>query len=99
VTAAPPGSAPRPWGKAFTVYRYGSDELIFSLDQNLRSGTIDVLGVLRWLQDHGLVSAAAGIAQIDFGWEICSTGGQPEKFGVSRFTLTSKCGPAGGCFG
>jgi hypothetical protein len=86
-------------GKAFTVYRYGSDELIFSLDQNLRSGTIDVLGVLRWLQDHGLVSATAGLAQIDFGWEICSTGGQPEKFAVSRFTLTSKCGPAGGCFG
>src|SRR5262245_3890449 len=85
-------------GKAFTVYRYGSDELIFSLNEDLPSGTIDILGVLQWLQDHGLVSTGAGLSQIDFGWEICSTGGEPEKFAVSRYTLTSKCGSAGGCF-
>jgi len=85
-------------GQAFTVYRYGG-EIIFSLDRNEQSGTVDILATLKWLQGHGLVSAKAGLAQVDFGFEICSTGGKPEKFAVSRYTLTSRCGPTGGCFG
>jgi Glycosyl hydrolase family 12 len=86
-------------GQAFTVYRYGDGEIIFSLDQNERSGSIDILAALKWLQGRGLVSAKAQLGQVDFGFEICSTGGKPEKFAVSRYTLTSSCGPAGGCFG
>ena len=86
-------------GRAFTVYQYGGGEIIFSLDHNERSGTVDILATLKWLQGRGLVSAGAQLGQIDFGFEICSTGGKPEKFAVSRYTLTSTCGPAGGCFG
>jgi hypothetical protein len=86
-------------GEAFTVYQYGSGEIIFSLDQNEQSGTVDILAALKWLQGHGLVSAKAQLGQVDFGFEICSTGSKPEKFAVSRYTLTSTCGPAGGCFG
>jgi Glycosyl hydrolase family 12 len=86
-------------GQAFTVYEYGSGEVIFSLDQNEQSGTVDILATLKWLQGHGLESAGAQLGQVDFGFEICSTGGKPEKFAVSRYTLTSTCGSAGGCFG
>lgn len=86
-------------GQAFTVYQYGGGEVIFSLDQNEQSGTVDILATLKWLQGHGLVSAGARLGQVDFGFEICSTGGKPEKFAVSRYTLTSTCGPTGGCFG
>jgi Glycosyl hydrolase family 12 len=88
-------------GQAFTVYQYGSGdgEIIFSLDQNEQSGTVDILATLKWLQGHGLASAGAQLGQVDFGFEICSTGGKPEKFAVSRYTLTSTCGPAGGCSG
>jgi len=86
-------------GQAFTVYQYGGGEIIFSLDQNKQSGTVDILAAVKWLQGHGLVSAGARLGQVDFGFEICSTGGKPEKFAVSRYTLTSTCGPAGGCFG
>jgi hypothetical protein len=85
--------------QAFTVYQYGGGEIIFSLDQNEQSGTVDILAALQWLQGHGMVSASAQLGQVDFGFEICSTGGKPEKFAVSRYTLTSTCGPAGGCFG
>jgi hypothetical protein len=86
-------------GQAFTVYQYGGGEIIFSLDQNEQSGTVDILTTLKWLQSHGLASAGARLGQVDFGFEICSTGGNPEKFAVSRYMLTSTCGPAGGCFG
>jgi hypothetical protein len=86
-------------GQAFTVNQFGDGEIIFSLNQNEQSGTIDILGTLKWLQGHGLVSAGARLGQVDFGFEICSTGGKPEKFAVSRYTLTSTCGAAGGCFG
>jgi hypothetical protein len=86
-------------GHAFTVYQYHGGEIIFSLDQNEQAGTVDILAALKWLQGHGLVSAGARLGQVDFGFEICSTGGKPEQFAVSRYTLTSTCGPAGGCFG
>lgn len=86
-------------GQGFTVYQYGSGEIIFSLNHNEQSGAVDILATLKWLQSHGRVSAGAGLGQVDFGFEICSTGGKPEKFAVSRYTLTSTCGPAGGCFG
>jgi hypothetical protein len=86
-------------GQAFTVNQFGDGEIIFSLNQNEQSGTVDILATLKWLQGHGLVSAGARLGQIDFGFEICSTGGKPEKFAVSRYTLASSCGSAGGCFG
>lgn len=86
-------------GQAFTVYQYGDGEIIFSLNHNEQAGTVDILATLKWLQGHGLASAGAQLGQVDFGFEICSTGGKPEKFAVSRYTLTSTCGPAGGCFG
>jgi hypothetical protein len=85
--------------QAFTVYQYGDGEIIFSLNQNEQSGRVDILATLKWLQDRGLVSAGARLGQVDFGFEICSTGGKPEQFAVSRYSLTSTCGPAGGCFG
>jgi hypothetical protein len=86
-------------GQAFTVYQYGGGEIIFSLDQNEEAGTANILATLKWLQLHGLESAGTQLGQVDFGFEICSTGGKPETFAVSRYTLTSTCGPAGGCFG
>ena len=86
-------------GQAFTVYQYGGGEVIFSLNRNEQSGTVNILATLKWLQGRRLVSAGAALGQVDFGFEICSTGGKPETFAVSRYTLASACGPAGGCFG
>jgi hypothetical protein len=79
------------FGQPFTVYRYGGGEIIFSLDHNEQTGTVHIIATLRWLQSHGYVSAHAGIGQVDFGWEICSTGGKPETFTVSAYSLRSEC--------
>jgi Glycosyl hydrolase family 12 len=75
----------------FTVYEYGTGEIIFSLNHNEHTGTVHILTALHWLQNHKYVSAKAAIGQVDFGWEICSTGHQPETFTISAYTLRSRC--------
>ena len=79
------------FGQPFTVYRYGGGEIIFSLDHNEQTGTVHILASLYWLIQHKIVSAHAALGQVDFGWEICSTGGKPETFTVSAFSLRSVC--------
>jgi hypothetical protein len=61
---------------------------------NEQSGTMDILGVLHWLQSNGYVSSTARLGQVDFGWEICSTSGAPETFTLSSYTLKDTCSSA-----
>jgi hypothetical protein len=77
-------------GQQWTLLQYHGGELIWSLNANEHSGAIDILAMLRDLQSRGLESSGASIGQIDFGFEICSTGGVPETFSVSSFSLTGK---------
>jgi hypothetical protein len=79
-------------GQNWTLLRYGGGELIWSRNANQQSGTVGILAMLRDLQSRGLVSSGAAIGQIDFGFEICSTGGVPETFSVSTYTVTAKSG-------
>jgi hypothetical protein len=78
-------------GYKWTLLRYGG-EAIWSLTANEQSGTVDILALLRQLQLRGLASSGAAISQIDFGFEICSTGGVPETFSVSHYSLTAQAG-------
>jgi Glycosyl hydrolase family 12 len=83
-------------GQDFTIYQYGGTggEIIFSLDgiggtgtfANQQSGTVDILGALDWVLSKGYASDLR-ISQIDFGWEICSTGGAPETFSLSQYGI------------
>jgi hypothetical protein len=84
-------------GMRFAVHRYGGPgaEIIFVL-MNRRGtcaehprGTVDLLGVLRWVQDRGLARDLK-LSLLDFTFEICSTGGVPEGFSVSRYSLTAR---------
>jgi hypothetical protein len=85
-------------GQRFAVYvthgvsgGYPRGPFFFVLTQNETSGTVDVLAAIRWLERVGYLSASrTGINAVDFGWEICSTGGAAEDFSVSRYTLSVK---------
>src|SRR5215472_2293272 len=77
-------------GQKWTLLQYQGGEVIWSLDANEQSGAVDILAMLRDLQSRGLVSSGAAIGEIDFGFEICSTGGVPETFSVSSYSLTAK---------
>lgn len=79
-------------GHPFTYYVYGGNPCsgglpIIKLDSNLSSGTIDILEALHYFQSVGQVATSATIGQLNFGWEICSTGGVPETFRVSDYTI------------
>ncbi|HZC69336.1 MAG TPA: hypothetical protein VE442_01455 [Jatrophihabitans sp.] len=79
-------------GQAWTLYQYGGGEIIWSLGARgsyaqQSSGTVDLLALLRYLQTNGYIAAGADIGQIDFGWEICSTGGVNGTFTVSAYSI------------
>ena len=78
-------------GIPMTYYVYGgSDGLpIIKLNTNQRTGTIDILDGLHYFQSKGVVAGNATISQVNFGWEICSTGGQAETFNVTDYSLTA----------
>jgi Glycosyl hydrolase family 12 len=90
-------------GQNFEVYRNGppgsGEELIVSLDSNEQSGTIDILSTLNWLASKGYLPSGATLTSIDYGWEILSTGGQPETYQLSSFCIdengATKCGTGG----
>ena len=77
-------------GQKWTLLQYHGGEVIWSSDANKHSGSVDILAMLRDLQSRRLASSGAAIGQIDFGFEICSTGGVPETFSVSHYSLTAK---------
>jgi len=56
------------------------------------SGSVDIKAMVEWLEnpsapDH--IQANSTITNLSYGWEIASTGGQPETFQVSSYSLTA----------
>jgi hypothetical protein len=78
-------------GFPFTYYVYGGPGglPIIKLNTNHKSATIDILAALKYFQSVGAVASNASISQVNFGWEICSTGGVPETFNVTGYSLTA----------
>jgi hypothetical protein len=73
----------------WTLCKWGSSELIWYLTGgNEKSGSVDVLSMLTWLESHGYLPAGSGLNQIDYGFEICSTPGA-ETFTVSQYGIKS----------
>lgn len=82
-------------GQKWTPYQYSSGEFIWSLGTpgacaQQSSGTVDLLALLKWMQAHGHAAADATISEVDGTWEICSTGGVPETFRVSSYSISAK---------
>jgi hypothetical protein len=76
--------------RRWNLCKYGS-ELIWQLsDSREQSGSVDILAMLRWLVSHGYLPKESGLTDISYGFEICSTGGRPETFTVSRFSISAR---------
>src|SRR5258708_36244248 len=75
------------FGQHFNVWKYGSSEFIFDLAHNETSGVTHILASVDWLIKHGYVPAKATLTEVEFGWEIASTNGQPRDFSVSNFWM------------
>jgi hypothetical protein len=78
------------WG----LCQFGS-ELIWQLSQGHEpTGSVDILSMLTWLEDARYLPAASTVTAFSYGFEICSTGGQNETFGVNSFSITVTAVPA-----
>lgn len=54
------------------------------------SGTVNVLAVLKWLQSNGWFGGStATLGNVQFGWEISSTGGVTRNFTVTNYSVTA----------
>jgi hypothetical protein len=71
----------------WNLCKYGS-ELIWQLPTREQSGKVDILSMLKWLENHGDLPQGSGLWQIDYGFELCSTGGVNETFQVSSYSLS-----------
>ncbi len=106
-TNPPPGDVvrrPTFFGAGYTVWQDPTDggtgfyTIYMVRDRDEHSGTVHILAMLDWLIQRGL-TAATGLNQIDFGWEICSTDGRPETFTISRYGIGLLCkGGGGACY-
>jgi hypothetical protein len=65
------------------------DPISMVLNANESSGSVNVLDDLKWLMSNGYIPAGSGLNQLDFGFEICSTGGVPQTFSVSQYAIKS----------
>lgn len=88
VASATFGGSSRVPVQRWNLCQYGK-ELIWKLTGNEQSGTVDILAMLTWLENHGYLPSGSNLTDISYGWELCSTGGQPETFTMSRFTVTT----------
>ena len=86
-------------GQQWTPHRYPNNgEFIWTLDgpggagtcAQQASGTVNLLALLTWMQANGFAAPSAAISSIDGVWELCSTGGVPETFRLSSYSITAK---------
>jgi hypothetical protein len=67
------------------------------MNSNQPSGTVNLLDDLNWLESNGYMNAGSGLNQVDFGWEIASTGGTAEKFTLSQYGINATCTSGTAC--
>jgi hypothetical protein len=80
------------YDQKFTMWANGGKDkgnVTYTLvqDTNTTSGTTNILAVLRWLIANGWIPRTAGLNDVEFGWEICSTGGVYQNFVVNDYHL------------
>jgi hypothetical protein len=82
-------------GQEWSLYHYG-DEIIWSLGregtfaQRTSYADVPVYELMKYLVDNGYEDSSSLVGQIDFGWEICSTGGGPQTFTVNAYSITAR---------
>jgi hypothetical protein len=81
------------YGQKFTIWSssgskdgYPSGPFTFVLNRNETSGRVHILSVFRTLEAMRLIPSSSGLDDIEFGWEICSTGGHPEDFDITSYS-------------
>jgi len=79
------------YGRKFTVWQKGPDSYTFVLAgaQEIK-GRAHLLSALRFLVENRKLSRSDTVSEVDFGWEIVSTGGSPQDFGATNYSVSSR---------
>jgi len=64
--------------------------LAFVANKPLGHGTISLKKRMTYLMSHGYLPQGSTVGQVDFGYEIVSTGGKAHTFKIDRFSVTSR---------
>jgi hypothetical protein len=59
----------------------------FALKGNEQSGSVNVLDFIDYLVSHNYLPTTTTVTDIEFGWEICSTGNVPLNFTLTNYSL------------
>jgi hypothetical protein len=78
------------FGQHFAVWRASDSYYTFALNHNENKGVTHVLASLNWLIHRGDLPSNVTLTQVDFGWEIASTGGQAREFQMKNYWLHTK---------
>jgi len=77
-------------GKVYEIWA-NSGTISLVAKSSAGSGSVDLLALYKFLEAHTFngfaMPANAGVDQVGYGFEICSTSGQNETFAVHGFTL------------
>lgn len=81
-------------GNAYEIWSTGeaaADQplVTFVKKTNSVSGSVDLLQLFKFMQSNGYMVSGAGVSQVDYGFEICSTSGKTETFAVNSYTLNA----------
>jgi hypothetical protein len=75
-------------GEGYQVWRNGS-YIAFVADQNVNSGTVNLLGFFDYIVSQGWLPSSAKLSQICYGVELVSTNSVPETFTFTNFSVSS----------
>lgn len=64
--------------------------LAFVPNRPLNRGTVRIGSMLHWLTVKHRIARGSTLGQIGFGFEIVSTGGQPARFHVGNFSISTR---------
>jgi hypothetical protein len=77
------------FGQHFAVWHGGTD-YTFALNHRENKGLTHILASIYWLINHHQIPANVTLTQVDFGWEIASTGGHARSFTMKNYWLHTK---------
>lgn len=76
-------------GRTYNVWKTSDNHYIALVPTAvMRSGSIDLLGIFKWLMSKGWLPSSSTLGQICFGVEIVSTDGRNATFSFTDFSIT-----------
>jgi hypothetical protein len=62
---------------------------VFLSVYGLNSSSVNIYAMLMWLENNGYLASSTYLTQIEYGFEVCSTGGVNEEFDLTGFTISA----------